>query len=171
MKLIAFILVATFFKSIPAASVAKDQVKHVETFQCNKDDDDKQFDRCEFSHENHKCVVTIEKENEDCTEDYLKQFTVEQSDEGCKLTIQDLKPNLFGTWTCKLYEDTSETEIDYGDDSTIVIFEKKFQLQDNQAGALLGQSDISTIVWVVLLCVVVIGVFLFFVLKKKVWNQ
>ena len=163
MKLQAFILVATIFKIISAKSL------QTETFQCNIPEG-KEFGSCEFSHENHACVFTEEKSvSNDCPEDYLEHFQVDQSDQGCKLTIQNLKPDLFGTWTCKLYSDNSDSEVYYWDPN--VIFEDEFQLQDNQAGALLSNAKISTIVWIVVPSILVIGVISFFILKKKVCNQ
>ena len=160
MKLQAFILIATIFKIISAKSL------QTETFQCNIPEG-KEFDSCEFSHVNYTCISTQEKSvNEDCPENH---FQVDKSDKGCNFTIQNLKPDLFGTWTCKLYSDNSDSEVYYGDPN--VIFEEEFQLQDNQAGALLSNKKISTIVWIVVPGILVIGVISFFILKKKGCNQ
>ena len=160
MKLQAFILIATIFKIISAKSL------QTETFQCNIPEG-KEFDKCEFSHVNYTCIFTQEKSvNEDCPENH---FQVDKSNKGCDFTIQNLKPDLFGTWTCKLYSDNSDTEVDYGNSN--VIFEEEFQLQDNQAGALLSNKKISTIVWIVVPSILVIGVISFFILKKKGCNQ
>ena len=158
MKLQAFILIATIFKIISAKSL------QTETFQCNIPEG-KEFDSCEFSHVNYTCISTQEKSvNEDCPENH---FQVDKSDKGCNFTIQNLKPDLFGTWTCKLYSDNSDSEVNYGDPN--VIFEEEFQ-----AGALLSllsNKKISTIVWIVVPGILVIGVISFFILKKKGCNK
>ena len=163
MKLQAFILIATIFKVISAKSL------QTGTFQCNIPEG-KEFDSCEFSHENHKCAFTKEKlVSDDCPEDYLEHFQVEQSDQGCKLTIQNLKPDLFGTWTCTLHAKAEKSpEYDNGNGN---ISEEDVSFKKNIQGALLSHGKISTIVWIVVPGILVIGVISFFILKKKGCNQ
>ena len=158
MKLQAFILIVTIFKIILAKEF---------TFQCNISGEE-QFDTCEFSRADHNCVFTTEKSpNEDCTQDYLNNFKVEQSEQGCTLTIKDLHSDLFGNWTCKLKRTENFAEYDDGEDHVERICTESIQAE---ALLILSQTNISTVVWIVVTCIVVIGVISFFILKK-VWNQ
>ena len=82
----AFIFILVPLKIFSAKSIEKEQAVII---QCNIPDG-KQFDTCTFSHEDQICVIADDKaKNKDCSEDYLKDFKVEKSNQSCTLKIQN----------------------------------------------------------------------------------
>ena len=157
MYLQVLIIVATTFQTFSAKRIDNNQV---ETVNCKIPYEKKNQPCEEFAQEDLECTITED----------LKSFNVEKLDQGCVPKIQSV---LSETWNCTLKEEEAGAEydageIDYDVDLTCI---KSDQLQENLAFTNQTKFGPSTIVWIVVPCIVAIGLLSFFILKKKLRNS